>query len=461
MTKGESKVVRLVEENLEVPSFTEDALALEFTLRHGEGLRYVDGWGKWLEWNGHRWAFDQTVNVFDLARQICREAAATAKTGQKTLSKATTVAAVEKLAKADRKHAATVDQWDTDPWLLNTPDCVIDLETGDARQNRRDDYCTKLTTVAPGGTCPLWFEVLKRATDGDGNLVDFLQRVFGYGLTGITREHALFFVHGYGANSKSTIINTVAGIMGDYHTTSTMDTFTASYTDRHPTELAALRGARLVTAVETEEGRRWAESRIKALTGGDPIAARFMRQDLFTFTPTFKLIIAGNHKPKLRNIDEAMRRRLHLIPFEVVIPEAERDETLPERLKAEWPGILEWMIDGCLKWQTEGLQPPERVTAATKEYFTAEDALAIWIEERCHVGPDHKAAIAALFASWSKWAAEAGETIGSQRSFSEKLHAHGYERTRLTGGTRGFLALQPMLTYEQDYDYNTASNQAE
>jgi putative DNA primase/helicase len=240
-----------------------------------------------------------------------------------------------------------------------------------------------------------------------------------------------------------------------------METFTVAHNDRHPTELAALRGARLVSAVETEEGRRWAESRIKALTGGDPIAARFMRQDLFTFTPTFKLIIAGNHKPKLRNIDEAMRRRLHLIPFEVVIPEAERDEILPQRLKEEWPGILEWIIEGCLEWQTEGLRPPERVTAATKEYFTAEDALAIWIEERCHVGPDHKAATAALFASWSKWAADAGETIGSQRSFSEKLHAHGYERTRLTGGTRGFLGLQPMLTYEQDYDYNTASNQAE
>ena len=301
----------------QTPPFSEDALALEFTRQHGDDLRYVAAWGRWLIWYGDRWRFDDTVHVFDKARAVCREASIKKNKPQNALASAKTVAAVERLAKADRKHAATVDQWDADPWLLNTPGCVIDLKTGDAHTHRLDEYCTKITATAPSGDCPIWHEFLKRVMDGDADLIAFLQRVAGYNLTGITREHALFFLHGTGANGKSTFLNTIASTMGDYHTTSSAETFVASRTDRHPTELAALRGARLVTATEIEEGRRWAEARIKALTGGDPIAARFMRRDLFEFTPQFKLMIAGNHKPQLRNVDEAFRRRLHLMPFTV------------------------------------------------------------------------------------------------------------------------------------------------
>ena len=162
-----------------------------------------------------------------------------------------------------------------------------------------------------------------------------MQRVFGYALSGDTSAHALFFLFGTGANGKSVTIDTVAGILNDYHRTAAIETFTASSVERHPTDLAGLRGARLVTAVETEEGRRWAESRIKTLTGGDKIAARFMRQDYFEFSPQFKLVIAGNHKPGLRSVDEAIRRRFHLIPFTVTIPPASRDPQLREKLKAE------------------------------------------------------------------------------------------------------------------------------
>ena len=151
--------------------------------------------------------------------------------------------------------------------------------------------------------------------------------------------------------------------------------------DRHPTDLAGLRGARLVTAVETEEGRRWAESRIKSLTGGEKISARFMRQDFFEFLPQFKLIIAGNHKPGLRSVDEAIRRRFNLIPFTITIPPSERDELLPERLKAELPGILAWMIRGCTDWLERGLSPPQMVTEATAAYLESEDAVAAWIED--------------------------------------------------------------------------------
>ena len=218
---------------------------------------------------------------------------------------------------------------------------------------------TKKTAVAPGMRCPTWHEFLKRTTDGDNELQRYLQRVAGYALTGDTSEHALFFAYGTGANGKSTFLNAVSGMIGDYHKTAPIETFTESKSDRHPTDLAGLRGARMVTAVETEEGRRWAESKIKTLTGGDKIAARFMRQDFFEYAPQFKLLIAGNHKPSLRTVDEAIRRRFHLIPFTVTIPPEQRDTTLGDRLKDEWPGILGWAIEGCVEWMAKGLAAPK------------------------------------------------------------------------------------------------------
>ena len=304
------------------PAFTEEALALKFAALHEEDVRYVAPWGRWMIWDGTRWLFDETLRGFDLARKLCRQASAECNKSKaaNVLASAKTVAAIERLAKADRRLAATTDQWDANPWLLNTPDGVVDLKTGELRPHRPDDYLTRITAVGAGGECPTWKAFLNRVTGGDTELQSFLQRMSGLALTGDTSAHALFFLHGTGANGKSVFLSTVSGIALGYHKTAPIETFTASSIDRHPTDLAGLRGARVVTAVETEEGRRWAESRIKALTGGDKISARFMRQDFFEFTPQFKLIIAGNHKPGLRSVDEAIRRRFHLIPFTVTIP---------------------------------------------------------------------------------------------------------------------------------------------
>jgi putative DNA primase/helicase len=180
------------------------------------------------------------------------------------------------------------------------------------------------------------------------------------------------------------------------------------------TDLAGLRGARLLTAVETEEGRRWAESRIKSLTGGEKIAARFMRQDFFEYAPQFKPIIAGNHKPGLRSVDEAIRRRFNPIPFTVTIPPEERDETLPEKLKSELPGILAWMITGCTDWLERGLAPPQIVTEATAEYLKAEDVIGAWIEECAERKPGWEETAGHLFTSWKQWAEQAGEQPGTQ-----------------------------------------------
>jgi putative DNA primase/helicase len=191
------------------------------------------------------------------------------------------------------------------------------------RPARPDDYCTKITAVGPGGECPTWRKFIGRVSGDNEELVAFAQRVGGYALTGITNEHALFMLYGTGANGKSVFQGTIASVLGNYHTTAAIETFTATKSERHPTDLAYLRGAQLVTATETEEGRGWAEAKIKLLTGGDKISARFMRQDFFEFTPRFKLIIAGNHMPSLHSVDEAIRRRFHLIPFSVTIPSAE------------------------------------------------------------------------------------------------------------------------------------------
>jgi putative DNA primase/helicase len=350
------------------------------------------------------------------------------------------------LATADPRVVVLPDDFDRDLWLLNTPAGAVDLKTGEIREHRRDDYCTKIATVSPHGDCRRWRSFLDEIMGGDRECVDYLQRVFGYGLTGSTRDHCLVFFYGHGANGKSVMLNTVASILGDYHTTAPIETFTASTIDRHPTELAGLRGARLVTSVETEEGRRWDETKIKTLTGGDRIKARFMRGNFFEYQPQFKLIIAGNHKPALRTVDEAIRRRFHLVPFEVTIPPEKRDAGLTERLKAEWPGILRWMVDGCLMWQRDGLKPTKAVRDATAEYLEAEDAVATWLADCCTLDVNARESSTALFGSWAGWARTAGEPIGSQRSFSQKLE--GRFTPHRTEKGRGFLGLKIKETVE-------------
>jgi putative DNA primase/helicase len=406
------------------PEFSDDALALRFAERHASEMRYVAEWSTWLIWDGTRWQFDRILRAFSCARLICREAAASHNKvkGGKELASAKTIAAVERLARCDDRLVATGDQWDAEPWLLNTPKGVIDLHTGKMRAHCAEDYLTHMTAVAPDGECPLWHKFLAKVTGNDKALQEYLQRVCGYALTGSTREDALFFLWGKGANGKTTFVNTVAGVLGnDYHHTAPIETFTATHVDRHPTEVADLRGARLVTATETEEGRRWAESRIKMLTGGDRVKARFMRQDLFEFTPQLKLMISGNHKPALRSVDEATRRRFNLIPFTVTIPEKERDQELGEKLKREWPAILAWMVEGCLAWQREGLSPPKAVTEATAAYLEAQDSMAAWLDECCDLDANAWERSLDLFANWKTWAERGGHFVGDAKTFRDRL----------------------------------------
>jgi P4 family phage/plasmid primase-like protien len=426
------------------PAVTEDALAQRFTAQEGERMRYVAAWSKWFRWDGARWKQEDTLHAFDIARAICRDEAVrcTDSGDRDALARASTVSAVERLARADRKHAATVEQWDADGWLLNTPAGIVDLRSGQRGPHDPAACMTKITAAAPGGEAPTWLRFLDRITGGDAELQGFLARITGYALTGSTREHALFFLYGTGGNGKGVFLNTLAAVLGDYAMTAGMETFTASKAERHLTELARLRGARMVTSQETEAERAWAESRIKALTGGDPVTANFMRQDHFTYVPQFKLFIAGNHKPGLRAVDEAMRR-LHMIPFAVTIPAAERDQALADKLRGEWGGILAWALRGCLEWQRIGLAPPAAVLDATAAYLAEEDTLGQWLRERCDVARDRFALFASLYRDWCDWAKVAGETPGTAKAFSHRLQARDFRPGRQGGaGDKGFHGLE-------------------
>jgi putative DNA primase/helicase len=317
---------------------------------------------------------------------------------------------------------------------------TIDSRTGRNRSGEKKDMITKRTAVAPeaegGPGCPLWLAFLDDATADDQDLIAYLQRWCGYCLTGSTTEQVLVFLFGPGGNGKSVFVNTIKGIMGDYCITAGMDIFTSSKGDRHPQELARLMGARLVCASETTEGRSWDETRIKQMTGGDPITARFMRQNDFTFIPQFKIMIAGNNKPVLRNVDDAMRRRLSIVPF--LYKPKRPDHNLESKLRVEWPAILSWMVAGCLDWQKGGLRPPKVVRYASAQYVSDQDSFGQWIEAKCEVGKNYVATIAELFDSWSSHAGFKGETLlGRSKGFPDEMDKRGFSRIRDTNGIRG------------------------
>jgi P4 family phage/plasmid primase-like protien len=425
--------------------FSDNALAFLFTDEHGADLRYVPDWGTWLRWCTGIWERDPAVAVFDAARGLCtREgniAIVLMPTGGKavaaSINKAATVAAIERLARHHAPHVRLAECFDADPLALGPAAGVAtDLDnrgtpcfdvTTCLRPAVREDYFTKHVTVTPAnGNCPIWRGFLSRVMAGDQDMIAYLQRACGYCITGLIGEHVLFFLYGTGANGKTTFTNVLLEILGiswdGYAAVAPMSVFTARKYDQHPTELAMLQGKRLVVAHETEEGRAWATARIKAITGGDPITARYMRCDFFTFRSQFKLWILGNHKPLLRTTDIAMRRRLHLVPFEVTIPEAERDQQLPDKLRAEYPQILAWMIEGYTLWRDGGgLRPPERVIAATDNYFQDEDTVATWIAECCVLAPDCQETLQVLFASWQSWCQANGEFAGNRRRLAHQL----------------------------------------
>ena len=414
---------------------SEDLIALRFTRDHGQTMRYDHDVGRWYQWQVTHWRSLAVPAAFHYAREIGRELSA----AKKGTCKATVAGGVERFAKADPAHRVTSEIWDSNPWLLGTPGGTLDLRTGKMHAARRDEYITKLTGCQPERkTAERWQEFLHEATDGDAEMQTYLQRIAGYCLTGVTREHALFFIYGPGGNGKSVFLNMLVYILGEYAKSAPMDTFTSAKFSAHPTEIAMLRGARLVTASETEEGRSWAEARIKTLTGGDPVPARFMRQDYFEYIPQFKLLFAGNHQPTLNSIDAAMQRRFNMMPF--IHRPLKPDHMLEDKLKSEAPRILAWALQGCLDWQEYGLGRPQSVTEATADYFEQQDIMGQWIADKCELAPSYWDTPANLFHSYSDYARSAGEEPGTIRSFGATLEKRGFSRKR-TKDTRKHLGI--------------------
>lgn len=415
---------------------SEDAIALAFTREFQGTMRYDHHVGRWYQWSQTHWRRLEVPAALHFAREIGRRLGS----GKKAVCKASVAKGAETFTQADPTHAVTSAIWDADPWLLGTPAGTLNLKTGKMHQPRPSDFITKLAGCSPDSREPtLWLRFLQEATGRDTQMMIYLQRVAGYCLTGLTTEHALFFIYGPGGNGKSVFLNILVHILGNYATNAPMDTFTSSKFSSHPTELAMLKGARMVTASETEEGRAWAEARVKALTGGDPITARFMRQDFFTYQPQFKLLFSGNHQPTIHGVDAAMRRRFNMLPF-TFRPE-KPDLELEEKLRAEAPRILGWALRGCMEWQLHGLGRPYSVTAATEEYFEEQDFFGAWVAERCEVAPDLWDLPSTLFRDWTSYCRAAGEEAGSLVTFSSRLKRLGFRR-RKSAGVRSYAGLR-------------------
>lgn len=406
--------------------------------QHGEDLRYVHAGNDWLSWTGKRWQVDDTGEINRRAKNTVRaiygeaEAATDSSVRRELASHAmkseaeSRLRALISLTQSEEGIPVRVEDLDRNPWLLNVQNGTLNLKTGKLREHRREDLMTKIAPVEyePDAKAPTWEAFLERILPSE-ELRQFVQRLIGYSLTGDVSAQVLPFFYGAGANGKSTLINTFLTVLGDYGQQAAPELL-LSKRGAHPTELADLKGARLVASVEVEDGRRMAESLVKQLTGGERIKARYLHRDFFEFAPTHKLFLAANHKPEVQGTDHAIWRRVKLIPFEVTIPDEEQDPHFSEKLQAELPGILSWAVRGCLDWQSEGLGEPEKVKDATQEYRAENDVLADFMRESCVIAPNVWCVFADLYGSYERWCEESGEQAESKRKFSARLRERGY-----------------------------------
>jgi putative DNA primase/helicase len=415
------------------PEFSEDALAATFAEKWSQDWRHVALWGTWFQWSGTNWQRDDKGAVREAVRQVCRSAALSAErpNDQRRIASDKTIAAVLRLVAADPVIATLPSDWDCYPMLLNTPANLIDLATGETMVHDRSHLISQVTGAKPGSDCPRWLKFLAEVTDDDPALMGYLARLAGYCLTGKTNEQMFAFIHGPGGNGKSVFVQIIAAVLGDYAATATLDTFMASASARHLTELAGLRAARLVIVPETEAGRSWAEARIKTVTGGEKVRANFMHRDHFEYVPQFKLVVMGNHRPALFQVNEAMHRRMHLVPFDVIIPEDRRDRGLLAALMQEIDGILGWMLEGCANWHRDGLAPPPRMAVEASAYFASEDLIGQWIEAECDCEQNAHATSRLLFVSWTAWATAEGQAVGSSRALGEALRSRGFKSAKI------------------------------
>lgn len=447
--KGNGEGAHLVDIEPLPAGFGEDALAVEWVKQHGENWRYVLKWDRWFEWQGNIWRECETGKYFDLARIItrdallwpgCPEAAST----QRRINSASTAAAIVRLIRHDPKIATTTQIWDTHPHLLGTPAGVIDLRTGKLLEGEREHYVTMSAAVTPeAGEPTLWLQHLDLVLKGNKDVIAFLRRYFGYMLTGHVGEHCLVFLFGTGRNGKGTVVETVIKLLGDYGYSAPMNILMESRSERHPAELAKLRGKRGVSASEPPQGARWDDGRIRWLTGGDTITARGMREDFYSFQPTHKMIVMGNSKPMLRTVDPAIVSRFRIVDFSHFIEPEDRIPDFLDRLKAEWPKILNWMVQGSIEYfQIQSLGSPEDITRSTEDYLQSEDTFGQWLQDCCD--RTGSASTKDLRASYTRWCEENGEHPTGTKTFSNALTNKGFKRVERLPGSRdrGFIGVK-------------------
>src|SRR6266853_4141325 len=414
--------------------------------RFGHLFRYCPQRG-WYGWSGKHWQADDVQRIFRAALNTVRSITAELplhlegvkdEDDIKAVTKAVHgwakesesrghLTAMEFLARSARGAAVSIHEFDRDKWLFNASNGTLNLRSGDFKPQDQSDMITQLSPVAyePKAECPLWKAFLSDVMAGDQELVDYLQRAVGYSLTGSTEEHCLFMNYGTGRNGKTTFLEAVKHVLGTYAQAAPMTAFLDTGNDNGVrNDIARLVGARFVTAVEADAGKRLAESLVKQLTGGDTIAARFLFKEYFDFKPQFKLWMGTNHKPVIHGTDEGIWRRIRLIPWTVYIPDGKKDETLPEKLRAEAPGILRWAIEGLEEYHKHGLMDPEIVTKATEEYRGAEDMISRFLEECCEVSAAHDAPARKLYERYKEWAEDMKEYVLKERKFAEGMQEH-------------------------------------
>ena len=413
--------------------------------QHGEDIRYCHDWHKWLYWSGTHWEPDATAMIYRLSRQTVRNIYAEA---AKTESKETRQAIVDhakrcegegriksmvSLAESEIGIPIRPSALDTQTMLLNCRNVTIDLSTGEPREHRRSDFITRCIPVDydPDALCPTFDRFLTEIMGNIAELIDFIQRAVGYSLTGSTVEQIVLLLWGSGANGKSTLLEVLRQILGDYARHIQAESLMIRKFDNGQTnDIASLKGARLVTSIETEEGHRLAEAKIKSFSGGDTIMARYLYSEFFEFKPEFKIWLACNHKPVIRGTDLAIWRRIRLIPFTVSIPDDRQDKKLPEKLHAELPGILAWAVRGCLAWQKDGLVQPEEIIKATGDYQTEMDTLAMFLSDCCIEKRGDELPASRLYSAYRSWAEKNGEHPMTQTAFGRKLGERGFDSYR-------------------------------
>lgn len=418
--------------------------AKKFIEDHGQIARYCAAKGKWLIWSGDRWRWDDTDKIVSMAedtvRRMLLDAIPDLSNCQNSASHAIKSMArsrIDALLYLARPHLAVrMEELDTDPLAFNVANGTLNLTTGVLEPHDPSRMITKLSPVIydPQAPCPTWLKFLADITSGDQELQSYLQRAVGYSLTGSTVEHVLFILYGSGCNGKTTFVETIRHVFGDYAKASDFSTFMQSKPSGPRNDLAMLCGARFVTAAESEDGKQLAESFVKQVTGGDRVTARFLYGEHFEFTPTFKLWLSTNHKPAIHGTEDGIWRRIRLIPLVVRIADDKIDHQLPDKLKDEASGILNWALEGLKQYREHGLGEPVCVRNATSAYRHEEDALGRFIATRCFLQASAREQARRLYDAFRRWAAQSGEIMVTEKKFAHALAERGLNATRTTFG---------------------------